>query len=45
MNPLVIVDGESGMSLGPRQWNPATSRVDLGYTGCFLVAVVNSEFL
>ena len=45
VKPLVMFDGEWGMALEPMQWNRASSRVDLGYTELFRVAVVTSGSL
>ena len=44
VKPLVF-DGKHGMALESMQGSWDSSRVDLGYTELFLVAVVNSVFL
>ena len=43
--PLVMFDGECMMALEPMQGNPASSRVELGYTEFFCVAVVTPASL
>ena len=45
VKPLVIFDGERGISLVPMQGNRASSRIDLGYMELFLLAVVISGSL
>ena len=45
VKPLVVFDGECRMALDPRQGNQVSSRVDLGYTELFRVAVVTSVSL
>ena len=42
VKPLVEYDGELGIALEPRQGNPASSRVDLGYTELFHISAVTS---
>ena len=42
VNLLVMFDEESRMALEPMQGNRASSRVDLGYTELFHIAVVTS---
>ena len=41
VKPLVMFDGECGISLVPMQGNRASSQIDLGYTELFLLAVVS----
>ena len=45
VKPLVMFDGKRWMALEAMQGNQASSRIDLGYTELFPVAVVNSGFL
>ena len=45
VKPLVMFDGECTMALETKLGNPASSRVDLGYTELFCVAAVTSGSL
>ena len=45
MKPIFMFVGEHGMVLEAIQGNRASSRVDLGYTELFRVAVVTTDFL
>ena len=45
VKPLVVFDRERGMALEPMKRNWASSRLDLGYTELFRVAMVTSGSL